>query len=225
VANFTVSPSSPQVGQTVTLTSTSTDPDGDPITILGWDVKPGNQFNDGVPKNPTVTVTFAEAGNHTVGLQVEDSDHNGDDRFVTIAVKNPPPGSTPVTPAPGATPITTLRVLSPFPVVVIAGRTSNRGARLSRLTIKAPVGSLVTVFCHGRRCPYKRASHLSRNGRVRFPGLQRRLRAGTVIEVYITKRGSIGKYTRIRIRAHKKPARTDRCIVSTTFRFWPCPPR
>jgi hypothetical protein len=39
------------------------------------------------------------------------------------------------------------------------------------------------------------------------------LRAGVRLEVFVTKRGMIGKYTRFRIRRGKAPARLDRCLV------------
>jgi hypothetical protein len=115
------------------------------------------------------------------------------------------------------------RLLSPFPIVIISGRLTDRGARLSQLTIKAPKGSMVRVTCRGRRCPYRAASHLSRTGKVRFRGLQKRLSAGTIIEVFVTRPGTIGKHTRFRIRAGKPPARRDRCLLPGDSKPYLCP--
>jgi hypothetical protein len=38
-------------------------------------------------------------------------------------------------------------------------------------------------------------------------------RAGVKIEVFVTKPGMIGKYTRFKIRKAKAPARIDRCLM------------
>jgi len=42
---------------------------------------------------------------------------------------------------------------------------------------------------------------------------ERHLRAGTLVEVFVTRPGLIGKYTRFRIRRRGAPARTDLCLV------------
>ena len=72
----------------------------------------------------------------------------------------------------------------------------------------------VTVRCHGRHCPWKRRSIVSSDGGVRFRRLQRRLPAGTIIEVFAARPGTIGKYTRFRIRRGRAPARVDSCFVA-----------
>jgi hypothetical protein len=45
-----------------------------------------------------------------------------------------------------------------------------------------------------------------------FMRLQRTLRSGVVLELYVTHPGEIGKYTRFRIRKNKGPVRLDRCL-------------
>jgi hypothetical protein len=42
--------------------------------------------------------------------------------------------------------------------------------------------------------------------------LERRLRSGTVIEIFVTAPGRIGKYARITIRSNAAPARRDLCL-------------
>ncbi|MGZ4270597.1 MAG: CBM96 family carbohydrate-binding protein [Solirubrobacteraceae bacterium] len=92
VASFTASPSSPQTNQTVTFTSTATDPDND-IVQYDWSI-------DGAPASgPTTTASFATAGPHTVALTVTDSGGRSDTSTKTIQVSDtaPPPGGPTVT--------------------------------------------------------------------------------------------------------------------------------
>jgi hypothetical protein len=79
------------------------------------------------------------------------------------------------------------------------------------------------VRCHGRHCPWKRRSIVSSDGGVRFRRLQRRLSAGTIIEVFAARPGTIGKYTRFRIRRGRAPARVDSCFVAGSGRASACP--
>jgi PKD repeat protein len=211
VADFTISPQTALTGQTVQLKSTSSDPDNDPISYA-WDLDGDGDFSDGA-SGATATVSFTSPGSHVVALRVT-ADGETSTKFASIVVKTPP-ATTPASVSP--------RLLSPFPVVIISGRLTGTGARLSQLTIRAPKGSTVRVICHGRRCPYRRARHVSRTGKVRFRGLQKRLPAGTVIEVFVTKPGTIGKYTRFRIRAGKPPRRLDRCLLPNSSKPSRCP--
>ncbi|MDQ3280147.1 MAG: PKD domain-containing protein [Acidobacteriota bacterium] len=67
VADFTFSPASPVVGQSITFTSTSGDGDGDALTYL-W------EFGDGTTSTlPTATKTYVSAWSPTVRLTVRDS--------------------------------------------------------------------------------------------------------------------------------------------------------
>ncbi len=87
VASFTTSPSSPTTGQTVTFTSTSTDPDND-IASYDWSI-------DGAPASgPTTTARFTTAGPHTVALTVTDGGGRSDTatRTVDVSDATPPPG-------------------------------------------------------------------------------------------------------------------------------------
>ena len=102
-------------------------------------------------------------------------------------------------------------LLSPFPTVRLVGRVTETGATILSLSVDAPRGARVAGRCRGASYPYRRAATRAAS-RVRFRRLQRRLRAGTVIAVSITKRGTIGKYTRFRIRRGERPARLDRCL-------------
>ena len=104
------------------------------------------------------------------------------------------------------------RLLSPFPVVRIRGSVTATGARIVLLTVRAPRGARIEARCRGRSCPTRRVVLRSRRlTRVRV--LERHFRSGTVIEVLVTRRGRVGKYTRFRVRSGRAPARTDGCAT------------
>lgn len=132
------------------------------------------------------------------------------------APNRPPPASTP-----GAPPAATARpatFIGPFPIVRIRGRLTSRGARISLLSVRSPRGARVEVRCRGRRCPQRRAVTRNRRGTVRIASFHRYLRTGTVLEVFVTQRGRIGKYTRFRIRGRRAPVRTDSCVAYGSHR-------
>jgi hypothetical protein len=95
--------------------------------------------------------------------------------------------------------------------------------RVTLLGVRGPKGMRVAVRCRGRDCPWRRRSVRARDEGVRFRRLQRRLRAGTVIEVLATRAGTIGKYTRFRIRRGRAPARVDACVAPGAKRPSACP--
>ena len=49
------------------------------------------------------------------------------------------------------------------------------------------------------------------------------LRPGAVLQIRVTKAGTIGKYTRLRIRRGRPPNRIDRCLVPGGKRPVHCP--
>src|SRR5439155_6157846 len=109
---------------------------------------------------------------------------------------------------------------------------THNGLRLKRFIVEAPLGSKVSVRCHGRRCPFRRDSRTAGAGqkgkgpttRIRIKRLERKLlSAGLVIRVFVTKPGVIGKYTRFKVRGGKPPARSDRCLMPGTTRPTRCP--
>lgn len=139
------------------------------------------------------------------------------------------PGETPgSTAAPGEDPAVPparqgARFIRPFPVVRIAGRFTRGRTWLTLVTIRAPRRARIEIRCRGRNrgCPYTRSAFTSRLMRVRR--LQRAFRPGATLEVRITQRGRIGKYTRVRIRAGRPPARVDRCLMPGSRRPVACP--
>jgi hypothetical protein len=134
---------------------------------------------------------------------------------------SPPP---PPPPPPGGGGGTAAPLLSPFPIVTIAGRLIRRGARLTRLSVRGPSASDVRVRCRGRSCRRRSArATIGPRGSVRIPRFQRRFRAGTVLEVLVTKPGFVGKYTRFRIRRRRPPLRTDLCVQPGATTGSACP--
>ena len=128
---------------------------------------------------------------------------------------------------------TVFNLLVPFPVILIEGIYGRRGAVVHRLTVQAPTGAGIEVRCLGRRCPGRvrrqRATAAAPRGQAaamvahRFKRFQRRFRAGTAIEIRVTMRGKIGKYTRFRVRRAKPPLRVDACVVGVARRPSVCP--
>jgi hypothetical protein len=68
-ASFTYSPASPRVRETVTFTSTSSDPDGS-IASQAWDLDDDGQFDDA--SGSTASRSFPRRGAYTVRLRVVD---------------------------------------------------------------------------------------------------------------------------------------------------------
>jgi hypothetical protein len=110
-------------------------------------------------------------------------------------------------------------------VVAIGGRVFRRGVLVSQLRVyRAPRGSIVTVTCKGRSCPFKRIRRtVKRRSGLRLRGLEKSLRSGTVIVIVVRKGNTIGKYTRLRIRGGAAPSRLDRCIRPGASRPSACP--
>jgi hypothetical protein len=113
--------------------------------------------------------------------------------------------------------------LSPFPMVRFAGTLSETGVRVSALTVRAPVCSRVTVRCRGEGCP-RRVIRLMGRKALRIRAYDRkRLRAGVTLELLVSKRDRIGKYTRFRIRRGRAPQRFDTCLRFGASRGTRCP--
>jgi hypothetical protein len=112
-------------------------------------------------------------------------------------------------------------VLDPFPVVRIRGRATQRGARITLLTVRAPRGARVRVGCSGTGCPIQRWAHTAALTRVR--AFEHELPAGVRLTVTVTQRGRIGKYTAFVIRRGRPPLRRDRCLYPGSARPRSCP--
>lgn len=212
-ASFVAVPSSPLTGDRVTFVSTSADPDG-PIVSQVWDLNGDGVFGDAT--GPTATASFTTSGRHTVSLEVTDTSGARAFASQTITVAARP------RPAP--------QLLSPFPIVRIAGRATRTGVKLRLLTAEVPAGSKVSLSCRGRSCPRRRETRVApgRVGATRlrlvsFPHFARSLRAGVVLEIRVTRTGRIGKYTRFVVRRNAAPRRTDSCLMPGVSTAKACP--
>jgi hypothetical protein len=207
-ASFGYTPSSPLTGDTITLFSTSSDPNG-PIARLEWDLKDDGKFADAT--GPTATVSFATAGTHRVLLRATNAQGASSVAEAIITL-----GWRPIIP----TPVVRPALMSPFPVVRIAGSFTSSGARLRVLQISAPKSARIDVACRGAGCPRKRQSKVASLGPVarsaqlvRFGRFEHTLHGGVVLEIRITQTGRIGKYTRFTVRRNRAPLRIDRCLM------------
>ena len=103
--------------------------------------------------------------------------------------------------------------LNPFPVVVIAGRQGERATRVTELLVRGPNDALVVLRCLGSDCPMRRiARDIPRTKRVRLRRAERVYPVGTSIEIRVTAKNRIGKYTKVRFRPGRTPSRTDSCL-------------
>ena len=217
VVSLSASPATPAVGAPVTFTATASDPDGS-VAAIAWDLDGDGQFNDGT--GAVVTRSFSTSGSRIVSVRATDNAGVATIAFRTIEVTGSTSASSLGQPAAGGAPTGSassakLAMLTPFPVVRIRGVILRGSARLSLLSVRAPTGARVKVICHGGGCPKRKSLVLrvaSGKRSVRVRSLERRLRRGAVIEVFITAPGRIGKYTRFTIRSNAAPARSDLCL-------------
>ena len=212
-ASFASFPNDPVAGQPVQFVSYGCDPDGGP-TQQAWDFDGDGLFDDALGPRPSRT--FA-AGSRPVALRVTDNEGGIAVRRRTLEVAPMRPEY--VLPRPSRTPL-----LSPFPIVRLAGSATAVGVMVQRLSVRsAPVCSRITVRCRGEGCPWRRSTTVMGRRPVRFRALERTLAPDAVVEVLIRKMDRIGKYTRFRFRAAKPPIRRDRCLRFEDQRGTPCP--
>ena len=209
IAAFTHVPVAPVTGEILQLTSISSDPDG-PITSLRWDLDADGGFDDA--SGPTAQASFPAAGAYLLRLLVTDRDGASAIAAATVKVRERPP-----------------EPISPFPLVRMLAVVGDQGTTVRELVVRAPAEARVRIRCRGRGCPFRalvrKGGAGARAARVirihRFE--KRALRPGAVIEIRVTKRGAIGKYTRFVIRRGLPPKRTDRCLLPRAKRPVRCP--
>jgi PKD repeat protein len=192
-ASFTIVPINPVAREVVVLTSAAADPDG-PIVRQEWDLNGDGVFGD--QTGETALAMWRRPGTYPVALRVTDRDGATAVLEQSVVVSPRPP-----------------KQFGRTPIVRVVGVPTDTGARLGLLAISAPKGAHVGIRCRGTDCPYKRKRVVSKGRRIVLRAMARRFDTKTVIVVRITKPETIGRYTRIRIRAGKRPARVDRCLL------------
>jgi hypothetical protein len=200
-------PSAPRAGDRVDFISLARDPDG-PVVAEHWDLDNDGRFDDAA--GPTASRKFDTPGARTVSLRAYDASGARASAFASVDVTPKPAAGTP-------------KLLSPFPVVRIVGALTRTGARIKLLSIRLPRGVKVTAKCKGRGCPYHRRTYRPKSRGLRLRKLERSLRAGTGLKIYISKPGRIGKYTAFKIRRGKAPKRRDLCLRPGARRATRCP--
>ena len=216
-ASFSFAPAAPDVGQTVSFTSSSSDPDGS-VVAHAWDLDADGAFDDGT--QPTAQMAYSIGGPRIVSLRVSDGSGAFSVTFQTVVVRGAAPGAGAGRPsAPARRQAPPLRAL-----VRIRGQILPDTVRVQLLTVQASSGSTVVVRCEGRGCPFAtaRARTRSYERAVSIKRLQRRLPVGTVIRVMVTKPGRVGRYTRFRIRRGAAPDRRDLCLRHGSTRPFRC---
>jgi PKD repeat protein len=211
VASFTFFPSNPVAGSVINFVSTARDPDGT-IANQVWDLDNDGSFDDG--SGGFASTTFAAPGSYPVRLQVTDNNRAIGNITQTVEVASKP-----------------LALASPFPVVRLVGKPTRNGVRITRFTVEAPSGARVAIRCRGGGCPRHGQVRRARQGNLtatvarllRFRRFERRLGAGAAIRIFVTKPGTVGKYTSFRVRKGKAPKRRDLCMLPDARLPSPCP--
>ncbi len=216
-ASFIYSPTQPRPGQAITFASTSSDPGaGGGIAQESWDVNGDGLFGDFVGR--TATASFP-AGAFSVSLRV--TDRAGLQSVYTSSIEVV--ADTVAAQLPGRV----LRLMRPFPLIRMAGRYFQDGVRVKLFSIAASSTATIRIKCAGRSCAFTartyRPRSVSSSRLLRVRSLERQLRAGTRIVITVTRAGSIGKYTRFKIRTAKPPERVDRCMLPGSGKPMRCP--
>lgn len=221
VTSFSYSPTSPQPEQAVTFTSSSTDADGDRIVKWEWDLNGDGVYNEG--STASVSYAFPRSGLFPVSLKV--TDDRGTSSNVaqqTVSVVDPPAlaATNPVAPTGAVVPTRSVGTRQTATTARLRARVSLRsrltraGARFSTLTVSTARGATIKVRCKGGGCKTRAQTLRSKGKALRLTRFQRSYRAGAVIQVYVAKPGSVGRYVRIKVRKGMAPLRTDLCLKS-----------
>jgi hypothetical protein len=157
---------------------------------------------------PTYTVTGLDAGSRIRSLVTASNPLGPASAFSAPTAPFPVSQPSPAT-GPNALPR-----LSPFPVLVITGRVRGAHTRITGMLVRGPVGARVSVTCGGRCAAHRVTTTIGSKRRVRLKKAQRVYRAGAVLDVRVTGRAKIGKFTRLRMRSGRAPARSDRCLAA-----------
>jgi PKD repeat protein len=208
-ASFTYSPAAPVAGQPITFTSTST---GENVAQR-WDLHGNGWFVDG--SGSTATWTPSAPGTYAIGLRVTDDRGATQTTWRTVVV------------SPAGHPASQPPWLVPFPIVVFSGRVASHGVTFTKFVVDAPSGARIVAHCRGGGCPRGNVvkTAAARHGvqSVRLRKLEHRFGAGTVIELFVRRRGTIGKYTRIVVVGGQPPRRSDACLFPGASKPSACP--
>lgn len=235
VPGFTYSPPDPRTGQTITFTSTATDPDGaGDIASITWDLNGDGNFGDA--SGPTAQVVFLNPGTYTISQKV--TDQSGTSRVASeqVTVTGAPAAAsnsqTPTVSSPGG------KLTTPFIVggsgskggkiasdaivvralrgvrVQLTGSVTGTETDITSMVVFGPAGARIVATCHGRGCPRKAVrAKLPKSGHVRLRVLQRHLGVGAKVVVSVSKSGYATHRTTLTMRRGRAPQRLEACVV------------
>lgn len=216
-AAFSFSPASPEAGESISFVSSSDDPDGT-ISTHAWDLNGDGKYDDASGR--AVSFTFPVPGRYPVGLRVTD-DGGREATVQQIVVVSPAAGAVSTGAAGASATATSASGVGAAAVTrrFVAARLrlraqlTRRGARLRTFSVSTARGATMRVRCVGRDCRPRAQTLRSRGRLLRLKRFQRSYRAGIVLHVYVTQRGSIGRYVRIKIRRGRAPLRSELCLM------------
>jgi hypothetical protein len=211
-ASFVWTPQLPQIGETITLRSTSTELGGR-IAKYAWDFHDDGPFGAFEEGSPVASASFATPAPHVIRLRV--TDNNGASNVAAESVQM-------------ARPPVSAGLMYPFPIIRITGRVFAYRVKISRLAVEARAGALITLSCTQHRCPvhFKRRTSASKGGHLiwtSFPRFERSFPAGVALKIRVSATGEIGAYTRFAIRRRQFPTRVDSCLDPSGVRAIACP--
>jgi hypothetical protein len=234
-ASFTIDTIAPTVSVTFGPLGTTTDDS----PLFEFAVGGATSFDCSIDQGTPSFGACSSAGSHVVTQRLADgayvfrvraTDAAGNTTVTTRAFTVGTGATTPPPQQPSPLPTASApRLLSPFPLVRLAGSLRGRGVKVSTLTVRAPRGALVRVRVQPRcaknaRCAAKQASAtVGKKGTVRFKKLERSYREGTTIDIRVSQGTLIGKYTRFVVRRGKAPKRQDQCLNPGAKRGSACP--
>jgi hypothetical protein len=164
-------------------------------------------FTLDLPATARCDVTFVEV---TVG-RVDPSNGNQTELGQSSRIANPcPPAAVPAPPPPPPPP-------GPIDAAVTWNfLAASRWTKNETLTVRDPTpGTSVQLSCRGRGCPFSKAHSVAfKRGRANVHRLlgHKHLRPGNVLELRVTRAGTIGKVLRFKIRRNRAPAITQLCM-------------
>lgn len=189
------------VGDTVTLSSTSHDPDG-PLVKQEWDLDGDGAFDDA--QAAVVSATYRRRGTSPIALRVTDSKGASSIATGSVTVRRRP-----------------LRALEGVQIG-IRGRLSGSFTVVTRLRVRAPRKALVRVRCAGKGCP-KAQRKRSKGRRLRFRALERKFKPGVKIVVTVRRKGFLARRTTFKMKKGAEPVRRDGCVAPGAKRAKRCP--
>jgi hypothetical protein len=217
-ADTTEAPPTPGPGPGPATTQCSDNVDNDGDTKIDYPNDPGcTSRADTDEADPVVPPACADGLDNDGDLRIDLADPgcssaSDNDEFNTITFITPQ-GQI----------VKRIPLLAPFPIIRVRGAADKRGVRISLLSVSAPAASTVSIYCTGPSCPRKRVVITAGRAVVRARRFEKRLRNGTILKIYVTKPGYIGKYTRFRLLKNRLPQRADRCVTTPGTKPRPCP--